>query len=27
VDLHLEIGIQAMTEIGVQGETIKHFRY
>jgi AMP nucleosidase len=27
VDLHLEIGIQAMTEIGAKGEKIKHFRY
>ena len=27
VDLHLEIGIQAMTEIGAQGEKIKHFIY
>lgn len=26
-DLHLEIGIRAMTEIGVKGEKIKHFRY
>ncbi len=26
-DLHLEIGIQAMTEIGERGERIKHFRY
>ena len=26
-DLHLEIGIEAMTEIGVLGEPIKHFRY
>jgi AMP nucleosidase len=25
--LHLEIGIQAMTEIGEKGEPIKHFRY
>lgn len=25
--LHLEIGIQAMTEIGAKGEKIKHFRY
>ena len=24
---HLEIGIQAMTEIGNSGEKIKHFRY
>ncbi len=27
VDLHLDIGIEAMTEIGVKGEQIKHFRY
>ena len=27
VDLHLEIGIEAMTEIGVKGEQIKHFTY
>ena len=27
VDLHLEIGIQAMTEIGKSGEEIKHFKY
>jgi AMP nucleosidase len=26
-DLHLKIGIEAMTEIGSQGEEIKHFRY
>ena len=26
-DLHLEIGIEAMTEIGVNGEHIKHFTY
>jgi AMP nucleosidase len=26
-NMHLEIGIQAMTEIGEQGEQIKHFRY
>jgi AMP nucleosidase len=25
--LHLEIGIEAMTEIGKSGEKIKHFRY
>src|SRR2546421_4251719 len=25
--LHLEIGIEAMSEIGVKGEPIKHFRY
>ncbi|MCX6110000.1 MAG: AMP nucleosidase [Proteobacteria bacterium] len=27
VDLHLDIGIRAMTEIGVNGERIKHFTY
>ncbi|MDG1872892.1 MAG: AMP nucleosidase [Mariniblastus sp.] len=27
VDQHLEIGIEAMTEIGVRGEQIRHFRY
>ncbi len=27
VDLHLKIGIEAMTEIGHKGEKIKHFRY
>jgi len=27
VDTHLDIGIEAMTEIGVSGEPIKHFRY
>lgn len=27
VDLHLDIGIKAMTEIGVKGEMIKHFTY
>ncbi|MGE5457991.1 MAG: AMP nucleosidase [Methanococcaceae archaeon] len=27
VNLHLQIGIEAMTEIGSQGEQIKHFRY
>jgi AMP nucleosidase len=27
VDLHLEIGIRAMTELGAKGEPIKHFRY
>lgn len=26
-DIHLEIGIKAMTEIGEKGEKIKHFRY
>lgn len=27
VDLHLDIGIESMTEIGLKGEKIKHFRY
>lgn len=27
VDLHIEIGIKAMTEIGAKGEKIKHFSY
>lgn len=27
VDLHLEIGIDAMTEIGAKGEQIKHYTY
>jgi AMP nucleosidase len=27
VDLHLQLGIEAMTEIGEQGEPIRHFRY
>lgn len=27
VDLHLKIGIEAMTEIGKKGEQIKHFTY
>lgn len=27
VDQHLEIGIEAMTEIGESGEQIRHFRY
>ena len=27
VDLHLQIGIEAMAEIGHKGEMIKHFRY
>jgi AMP nucleosidase len=27
VDLHLQIGIEAMTEIGKKGEQIKHFTY
>ena len=26
-DVHLDIGIRAMTEIGEQGEKIKHFSY
>jgi AMP nucleosidase len=26
-DVHLDIGIEAMTEIGDQGEQIRHFRY
>jgi AMP nucleosidase len=26
-ELHLQIGIEAMTEIGDKGERIKHFRY
>ena len=26
-DMHLQIGIEAMTHIGQQGENIKHFRY
>ena len=26
-DLHLEIGIEAMTDIGDRGEQIRHFRY
>jgi AMP nucleosidase len=26
-DVHLDIGIEAMTEIGTSGEKIKHFRY
>ncbi|MCU0332351.1 MAG: AMP nucleosidase, partial [Ignavibacteriaceae bacterium] len=26
-DVHLEIGIEAMTEIGEKGEHIKHFTY
>ena len=26
-DIHLEIGIEAMTEIGDSGEAIRHFRY
>lgn len=27
VDLHLKIGIEAMTELGLKGEPIKHLRY
>ena len=27
VDLHLEMGIEAMAKIGVEGEKIKHFKY
>ncbi len=27
MDLHLQIGIEAMTELGEKGEPIKHFRY
>ena len=27
VDLHLQIGIEAMTELGQKGEEIKHLRY
>lgn len=27
LDLHLQIGIEAMTEIGEKGEAIKHFKY
>ena len=27
VDMHLEVGIEAMTEIGRKGEKIKHFSY
>jgi AMP nucleosidase len=26
-NVHLQMGIQAMTEIGEKGEKIKHFRY
>jgi len=26
-DIHLNLGIEAMTEIGAEGETIRHFRY
>jgi len=27
VDLHIDIGIEAMTKIGAEDEKIKHFRY
>jgi AMP nucleosidase len=27
VQLHLQIGIEAMTDLGHKGEQIKHFRY
>src|SRR5690606_27609524 len=27
VDIHIEIGIKAMAEIGLKGEPIKHFSY
>ena len=27
VDLHIEIGIKAMTEISTKGEKIKHYSY
>jgi len=27
VDLHLEMGIEAMTQISEEGEAIKHFTY
>ncbi len=27
VDLHLEIGIEAMTDVGTKGEKIKHFTF
>ena len=27
VDLHIDIGIEAMTKIGDEGEKIKHFKY
>ena len=27
VDLHIDMGIEAMTRIGVEGEQIKHFKY
>ena len=26
-DIHLDLGIEAMTEIATQGEAIKHFRF
>jgi AMP nucleosidase len=26
-DIHLRLGLAAMTEIGEKGEKIKHFRY
>jgi hypothetical protein len=27
VDLHLKLGVDAMTDIGEKGEQIRHFRY
>ena len=27
VDLHIDMGIEAMTKIGDEGEKIKHFKY
>ena len=27
VDLHLDMGIEAMGKIGVEGEKIKHFKF
>ena len=27
VDLHIDMGIEAMTKIGSEGEKIKHFKY
>jgi AMP nucleosidase len=27
VEVHLELGIEAMTDIGIRGEQIKHFTY
>ena len=27
VDLHLNMGIEAMAKIGIEGEKIKHFKY